>query len=109
AANTRNDSKTGDDDTAHDGFMPPSGLHGHEQTDAQIGRCVDSLSIGLEKPIGDAEVELAQYDALQIDDIFHFLDGGYDHAGEFHFSNAESAALSRRPQPAHEKAQHLPE
>ena len=62
-----------------------------------------------EKPIGNAEIELAQDDALQIDHVFDLLDRRYHHAGEFDFAHAQGAALAGRAQPAQEEAEHLPQ
>ena len=46
---------------------------------------------------------------MRFDDIFNLLDGGHDHAGEFHFADAQRAALPRRAHPAKKETQQLPQ
>ena len=68
-ADARNDTHTGDDDTAHDGLSDASLQAWRRRVETEPTRrsdaCIDSLAVRLEKPVGDAEIELAQDDALQ--------------------------------------------
>ena len=66
-----------------------------EQTDAQIGRRVDHLTIRLQHTVGNGKLQAAENDTLQVHHILDLLDRREDHAGEFHLAHAQR--ITREP------------
>src|SRR5882757_8241674 len=80
-----------------------------EQADLQAGHFVGRLVVGVDKAIGDAQDQLAQDHALEMDMVGELLDRGHDHAGELDLAHAQRPAATRRLHPAQEEAQALPQ
>jgi hypothetical protein len=78
------------------------------QADLQIGRRINSLAVGLQPAVGDAEHQAAAHHALEVDAIFDQLHLWRDHALELHFAGGKRHALAGLAQPAEEKAGQLP-
>ncbi len=76
-----------------------------------VGNRVDTLAVGLEPAIGDAEDELRLEDALEIDAVDDPLDRRQHLIGEVDLKKAdtERAAATRQAEPAEEEAGELPE
>src|SRR5688572_20218439 len=80
-----------------------------EKPHPQVARRVDRLPVGFQDAVGDAELELAQDDPLQIHHVLDLAHLGDDHACELDLADPQRAALARRSEPAEKKPQELPE
>src|SRR5947207_4730370 len=80
-----------------------------EQADLEAAHFVDRLAVRMDEAVGDAQHQLAQDHALQMHVISELLDGRHDHACELDLADAQRPAAARRPLPAEEEAERLPE
>src|SRR3546814_17882555 len=88
-----------------------SGSRGHavrEHPDAHVLAFIGRLAIDKHGAVGDGDAELAHQQLLDVDLEGDLLGGGGDHVGEFHFADADRAALDGRILPAEDKADQLP-
>src|SRR5215218_1374220 len=80
-----------------------------EQSDLEAHGLIDRLAIGLHEAVGDAQDQLAQHHALEMDMESELLHRRHDHAGELDFAHAQRPAAARGLHPAQEEAQALPQ
>src|SRR4029453_15532748 len=74
-----------------------------EQADLQAGHFVGRLVVGVDEAVGDAQDQLAQDHALEMDMIGELLDRRHDHAGELHLAHAQRPAAAGSLHPAQEE------
>src|SRR5450631_2109903 len=80
-----------------------------DQPDLEAAHFVDLLAVGMNVAVGDAQRELAQHHALEVDMVGELAHRRYDHAGELDLADAQRPAASGRLHPAQEKAEKLPQ
>src|SRR5580693_6032812 len=90
-----------------------AGRRGHgrilDQPDLEAAHFIDLLAVGLNDAVGDAQRELAQHHALEMDMVGELAHRRNDHAGELDLADAQRPAAARRLHPAQEKAEELPQ
>src|SRR5580704_18096600 len=90
-----------------------AGRRGHgrilDQPDLEAAHFIDLLAVGLNDAVGDAQRELAQHHALEMDMVGELAHRQNDHAGELDLADAQRPAAARRLHPAQEKAEELPQ
>src|SRR5215475_7568860 len=59
------------------------------QADLEAGDFEDLLAVGMDEAVGDAQHQLAQDHALEVDVIGELLDRGHDHSGELDVAHAQ--------------------
>src|SRR4029077_10658291 len=80
-----------------------------DQPDLEAAHFVDLLVVGMDDTVGDAQHELAQHHALEVDMVGELFHRRHHHAGELDLADAQRPAAARRFHPAQEKAQELPQ
>src|SRR5260370_28067118 len=79
-----------------------------DQPDLQAADFVDLLAVGLDDAIGDAQHELAQHHALEVDMVGELAHRRYDHAGELDLAHAHPPPAPASLHPPHANAPNLP-
>src|SRR5438552_17283711 len=74
-----------------------------DQPDPEAAHFIDLLAVGMDDAVGDAQHELAQHHALEMDMVGELAHRRHDHAGELDLADAQRAATSRRLHPAQEE------
>src|SRR5215470_3988444 len=80
-----------------------------EQAHFQVERPVDHRVVGGQPAVRNAEHQFRPHHALHVDAVDDLLDVRKNLAGELELAKPERPAPPRRPQPAEEEAQHLPQ
>src|SRR5262245_1834379 len=77
---------------------------GLEEADPDVAGFEDRLAVGLYHAVGDAQHQLAQDHALEVDMVGDLADGRRHHAAELHLADAQGPAAAGRLEPAEEEA-----
>src|SRR3984893_2235311 len=80
-----------------------------DQPDLQAADFVDLLAVGMDDAVGNAQHELAQHHALEVDMVGELAHRRHHHAGALDLAEAPRAAAAGRLHPAQEEAEKLPQ